>query len=95
LKGSAWGNLNDYADSMNIKKPMALGSTTLSQLPNSQSDAKDQGYKTKRNNNIATDNSPSDPNFNNFTLICFGVNGGYNGFKDRVSNWNAIREYFK
>jgi predicted chitinase len=90
-----WGNLNDYADKMNVKNTLGFGSTSLNQLPNSQSAAAKMGYKHKKNNNIATVNSPSDINFNNFALICFAINGGYNGFKDRCSNWLQIREYFK
>jgi len=93
LKGSAWGNLNDYADKMNIKKPMNLGSSSVSALPNSHATGKQ--YGTKRNNNFSTRYSPNDANFTNFTLICFGVNGGYNGYQERVKNWIEIREYFK
>ena len=93
LKGSSWGNLNDYADNMNIKNPINLGSLTINQLPNSQDSAKTSSYNTKKNDNISS--SITDPNFNNFTLICFGVNGGYGGFQDRINNWNIIRGYFK
>jgi len=53
------------------------------------------GYKHKKSDNIATVNSPSDVNFNNFTLISFAINGGYNGFQSRFKNWLQIREYFK
>lgn len=95
LNGSSWGNLNDYADKMNIKKPMATGSISIDMIPNTQQEAHKLKYKTKRANNIATENSPSDLNFNNFTLICFGVNGGYMGFRERIKMWNKIREYFK
>jgi len=93
LKGSAWGNLNDYADKMDIKKPMGLGSAVITDLPNSQKEG--NSYGNKKSNNFARHYSANDVNFNNFTLICFGVNGGYNGYRDRVQNWNQIREYFK
>lgn len=93
LKGSAWGNLNDYADSMDIKKSMYFGSLSINQLPKSNAEGKQYGHK--KNKNIATQYNPSDANFTNFTLICFGVNGGYNGFRDRVENWIRIREFFK
>lgn len=93
IKGSSWGNLNDYADNMNIKKPMGLGSAVLSDLPNKHSDG--SSYGNKRNNNFSRSYAPNDLNFNNFTLICFGVNGGYNGYRDRVENWIKIREYLK
>ena len=97
LNGAAsrWGNLNDYADKMNVKNTMGFGSISLEKLPNSQSSAKSMGYKLMKSNNIATVNSPSDVNFNNFTLISFAINGGYNGFQSRFKNWLQIREYFK
>ena len=93
LKGSAWGNLNDYADKMDIKRPMGLGSAVISDLPDSHKEGKQ--YGSKKSSNFARSYSPNDSNFNNFTLICFGVNGGYNGYRDRVQNWIQIREYFK
>ena len=94
MAGSSWGNLNSYADNMNINNPLGFGSTSLDQLPNTQQSANNMGYKVKKKNNIATVCSPSDVNFNNFTLICFGVNGGYNGFQQRCQNWLQIRQYF-
>ena len=72
---------------------MNLGSSSVSALPNSHATGKQ--YGTKRNNNFSTRYSPNDANFTNFTLICFGVNGGYNGYQERVKNWIEIREYFK
>lgn len=91
LKGSARGNLNDYADKMNIRKPMAP-SVSVSSLPNSHVEGKK--YGSKSNTNIATELAPGDTNFLNFTLISLGINGGYNGFRDRVEAWNKIRSYF-
>lgn len=93
LKGSAWGNLNDIADKMDIRRPINLGSVSLSQVPNTHAAGKQ--YGSKRNNNFATRYNPNDANFTNFTLICFGINGGYNGYRDRIENWTRIREFFK
>ena len=70
-----------------------LGSAVISDLPNTHKDGKSFG--NKKNANFARTYSPNDVNFNNFTLICFGVNGGYNGYRERVDNWIRIREYFK
>jgi hypothetical protein len=78
---------------MDIKKPINLGSTTVENLPNDNTAVKQYGVRL--NKNISTDLNPSDVNFKYFTLICFGINGGYNGFRHRVQNWNQIREYFK
>ncbi len=78
---------------MSIKKPMGLGSATLSDLPNKHIDG--SSFGSKKNSNFSRSYAPNDLNFNNFTLICFGVNGGYNGYRDRVENWIRIREYLK
>jgi predicted chitinase len=90
LKISSWGNLNNYADSLNIKTALNTNGKTP---PNSQSQASSLGYNTKKNNNFATDVN-GDSNLVNFTLICFGVNGGYNGYSDRINEYNRIRQYF-
>lgn len=90
LKISSWGNLNNYADSLNIK---ALLNTNGVTPPNSQEIATSQGYSVKKSNNFATD-VKGDSNLLNFTLICFGVNGGYNGYADRIQEYNRITKYF-
>lgn len=94
LKGSSWGNLNSYADNMDVKKPIDTGVYSSTGIPNTQQEAKNTGFKTKAKNNFATDANSSNNNLLNFTLICFGINGGYNGYKDRINNWNNIRKYF-
>jgi predicted chitinase len=91
LKGSARGNLNDYADKMDIRKPMP-SSVNISDLPNTHAQGKVYGSKNKHN--IATELAPGDANFLNITLISLGVNGGYNGFRERVEAWIKIRSYF-
>ena len=87
---SSWGDLNSYADSLNIKASLNTNGTIP---PNSQSDASSSGYKSKKNNNFATDVN-GDSNLLNFTLICFGVNGGYNGYNDRINEYNRVRQFF-
>ena len=94
LKGSSWGNLNQYADDMNINKPIDTGIYSQSGIPNTQKEASNAGFKRKASNNFATDASSSNDNLLNFTLISFGINGGYNGYRDRINNWNDIRKYF-
>lgn len=89
LRGSAWGNLNKYADQMDINKQLRPSVTP----PKSQSEAKKRGFKVRKKDNFALDVDPSDENLYNFTLISFGVNGGYNGFSERIDNWNEIRKY--
>jgi predicted chitinase len=94
IAGSDWGNLNTYADNMNTKQSIDTGIYSQSGTPNTQLDAKNMGFKVKKKNNFSTDANSSNNNLSNFTLICFGVNGGYNGYKDRINNWNNIRQYF-
>lgn len=94
IAGSDWGNLNSFADNMDMKKPIDTGIYSQSGIPNTQVDAKNMGFKVKKKNNFATDANSSNSNLEHFTLICFGVNGGYNGYKDRINNWNSIRQYF-
>ena len=100
LKGSVRGDLNKYADKMDIKKPFNFGGTTIEDLPENVEQSKKAVKKygiftTKNPNDIATHFSPNDTNFVNFTMICLGINGGYNGFQSRCKNWLQIREYFK
>ncbi len=90
LLGSAKGNLNDYADKMDIKKGFNFGGTSLEKLP--ESNAQGSPYGNKKNKNYATHFNPNDANFLNLTIICLGVNGGYNGYKERFKNWLRIRE---
>lgn len=94
IAGSDWGNLNSFADNMDLKKPIDTGIYSQSGIPNTQGDAKNMGFKVKKKNNFSTDANSSNSNLEQFTLICFGVNGGYNGYKDRINNWNGIRQYF-
>ena len=94
INGSGWGNLNSFADNMNLKQVIDTGIYSQSGIPNAQSDAKNLGFKVKKNNNFSTDANSSNDNLSNFTLICFGINGGYNGYRDRINAWNNIRQYF-
>lgn len=94
VKGSSWGDLNNYADKIDITKNIDYGVYTYSDLPIDQKDAHSKGFKVKKSNNFATNAKSSNDNLLNFTLICFGVNGGYNGYKERINNWNDIRKYF-
>ena len=78
---------------MDIRKPMNIGPISISDLPNSQAVGKQYGIT--KNYNFSRTYSLGDDNFNNFTLICFGIKGGYDGYQERVKNWIQIREYFK
>ncbi len=92
ISGSDWGNLNTYADNMNLKRIIDIGINTT--VPNSSVEAKNLGFKVKKKNNFSTDANSSNDNLSNFTLICFGINGGYNGYRERIGEWNRIRQYF-
>jgi predicted chitinase len=92
IKGSSWGNLNDYADKMDVNIPI----DTLNTAPNDAKSAYDLGYRVRRNmeDSFAKKTNPLDQNLFYLNKISFGVNGGYNGFRDRINNWNQIRKYF-
>ncbi|NBO22476.1 hypothetical protein EBU94_03925 [bacterium] len=82
------GNLNDFADKMSIKEDMGTGRASITNLPHTNVDGKK--YGTRNNDNFATDNG-GNKNFVNITIISLAVNGGYNGYDERVRNWVRIR----
>ena len=90
LKGSSWGNLNNYADKMDITKTIDT-SSYYSKIPNLRSDM-DFGVTTS--DNFATSIISSNNNLLNFTLISFGISGDYTGYSDKINEWNRIRQYF-
>jgi len=92
LRGSSWGNLNDYADKMDVKIPI----NTVVTAPNDTQNAYDLGYKVYKNmeDSFAKKTNPLDQNLLYLNKISFGISGGYNGFRDRINNWNQIRKYF-
>jgi predicted chitinase len=96
LRGSSWGNLNEFADKMDVKQPIDTGIYTGNSIPNDTKIAYDSGYRVRKNmeESFAKKANPQDQNLFYFNKICFGVNGGYNGFRDRINNWNQIRKYF-
>lgn len=96
LRGSSWGNLNEFADKMDIKQPINTGIYIGNSIPNDNQNAYDLGYRVRKNmeESFAKKANPQDQNLLYFNKICFGVNGGYNGFRDRINNWNQIRKYF-
>jgi hypothetical protein len=95
LKLSTWGNLNDYADKMDITKPIDVISGGEIP-PNSNAENNEQAVPegTTKENNFGKTFYSSNKNLEIFTLICFGVNGGYDGYRDKINNWNEMRKYF-
>jgi len=90
LKISTWGNLNDYADKLDINQNIDTG---IYVVPNSNQDAVNNGYGYNLTNNFATTVNSINNNLYNFTPICLGING-YDGYNDKINNWNEIRKYF-
>ena len=86
------GDLNKYADKMSIKEDMGTGRASITDLPKSNKEGKK--YGTKNNDNFATDNG-GNKNFVNLTIISLSVNGGYNGYDERIRNWVRIRNIIK
>jgi predicted chitinase len=94
-KISTWGNLNDYTDKMDINN--AIDTISGGETPpNSNAENNDQAYPegTTKDDNFGKTYYSSNKNLEIFTLICFGVNGGYDGYRDKINNWNQIRKYF-
>jgi predicted chitinase len=95
-KGSAWGDLRTYADKMDLTKPLDIGSFSIEDLPNTVGEANKFGakYGRKKAKNFATSFPKVDTNLYNYMIIQFGVNGGYNGFRERCINWDRARKFF-
>jgi predicted chitinase len=95
-KGSTWGDLRTYADKMDLTKPLDIGSFSIEDLPNTVGEANNFGgkYGRKKERNFATSFPKRDTNLYNYMIIQFGVNGGYNGFRERCINWDRARKFF-
>lgn len=98
-KGSSWGDLNSFAAKIDLKN-FDIGNfynIYPTKYKNENAEVKRVlGLKPKRNasnsvfitDRIGLSRSSS---FYYFELICLGINGGYNGFKERLENFiNAI-----
>lgn len=96
LNGSSWGNLNTYADEMDITQDIDFGEFSIDDLPSSVTDA--NAFKNKyggiKRRNFSTAVKSSNNNLKNITMLTLAVNGGYNHFKERVLAWQKIRQYF-
>jgi predicted chitinase len=85
-------NLNVFADRMSIKEEMGLGSASITDLPHYNNEGKK--YGRDNNKNFATAFG-GNKNLLNLTIISLAVNGGYNGYDERVKNWIRIRNIIK
>lgn len=105
-KGSAWGDLNTYADLIDFDAPLNLGNLSLNALPKSNSQARSAPFNLrpkKGNNNpfeykgfflvdyLGLDRQTNGRNLFMLELLSVGVNGGYNGFRERVENFERGR----
>jgi predicted chitinase len=77
---------------MSIKEEMGLGSASITDLPKSNNVGKK--YGRDNNKNFATAFG-GNKNLLNLTIISLAVNGGYNGYDERVKNWIRIRNIIK
>ena len=91
LKGSSWGDLNNYADKMDITKTIDT-SSYYSEIPNSKLDI---DFGITKSDNFSNSIISSNDNLSYFTSICFGITGGYDGYSDRIHEWNKLRQYFQ
>ena len=106
-KGSAWGDLNKYASSIDMDKGLYLGDFDSNRLPNKNSEAKGYPYNLKPRKGssdpqnytgffmvdyLGLDRNGDGKSLYMFELITLGINGGYNGFKDRYEKFEAGRK---
>jgi predicted chitinase len=88
--GSAWGDLNEIAAKLDASRPLFEGfGTAVESAPNTQDNGR--AFGTKKNKNWATSTNKGEQ-ARLFTVICFGVNGGYNGYRERMLNYERARK---
>lgn len=105
-KGSAWGDLNTYADLIDFNSPLNLGSLSLSGLPKSNAQARSAPFNLRPKKGstnpfeykgfflvdyLGLDRQTDGRNLFMLELLSVGVNGGYNGFRERVENFERGR----
>lgn len=109
-KGSAWGDLSIYANQIDIDQGLFLGDFDPSRLPNKNSEFRNTPFNLRpkkggRSNpsdytgTFLVDYLNLDRNGNGkslfmFELISLGINGGYNGFRDRYEKFEAGRKAY-
>ena len=106
-KGSAWGDLNKYASQIDMDKGLFIGDFDINRLPDKNTDAKRSPYNVKARKGAKTpsdykgyfltdylglDRDGNGKSFFMFELITLGINGGYNGFRDRYIKFEAGRK---
>ena len=107
-KGSAWGDLNTYASQIDMDSGIFLGGFDINRLPESNSAARKApfnlrpgrgGKKTPKDytgyflvDYLGLDREGNGKSLFMFELITMGINGGYNGFKDRYLKFEKGRK---
>jgi putative chitinase len=106
-KGSAWGDLNSYASQINLDTGLFIGDFNISRLPNSTTEATRPPFnlKIKKGTSnpsdfkgyflvdyLGLDRDGDGKSLFMFELITLGINGGYNGFRDRYEKFEAGRK---
>jgi len=106
-KGSAWGDLNDFAKEIDLDKGLFIGSFDPSRLPDKNSEAKRRFNVRPRKggasqpkdytgrfivDSLGLDREKEGKNLFMFELISVGINGGYNGFRDRFEKFEEGRK---
>ena len=107
-KGSAWGDLNKYASQIDLEKGLLLGKNfDVNRLPDKTSQALGPPFNLQRRKGgsnpanykgfflvdyLGLDREGDGKSLYMFELISLGINGGYNGFKDRYIKFEAGRK---
>jgi len=106
-KGSAWGDLNRYASQIDLDQGLFIGDFNVNRLPNSTTESLRPPFNLVRKKGatnpsdykgfflvdyLGLDRDGDGKNLFMFELITLGINGGYNGFKDRYEKFEAGRK---
>jgi putative chitinase len=107
-KGSAWGDLNNYASQIDLQQGLFIGDFDVNRLPEKTTEALRAPFNLvrkkggKRNPSdytgfflvdyLGLDRDGDGKNLFMFELITLGINGGYNGFKDRYLKFEEGRK---
>lgn len=105
-KGSVWGDLNEFAKEIDLEKGLFLGDFDPKRLPEKNSEARRKFNVRPRKGAsqpkdytgrflvdfLGLDREKEGRNLFFFELISVGINGGYNGFRDRYEKFEAGRK---
>ena len=107
-KGSAWGDLNKFASQIDLEQGLFIGDFDVNRLPESTTEALRPPFNLVRKRGgksdpkdytgfflvdyLGLDREGNGKSLYMFELISLGINGGYNGFRDRYEKFEKGRK---